>query len=215
VGNSSAPFVGEPLKGLQIMGVLETRTLDFEHVILVNVNEGVLPSGKSINSFIPNDLKRAFGLPLYLDKDAIYAYHFYRLLQKAKDVIITYDSETDTFGKGEKSRFVTQLQLELQQYNPTILIAEEVASYSDFPEELSNTITIQKNDAVLETILQKAQSNDVYGGLSPSGLILFKECSLRFYLSQYLRFYFTSKPRTFIPTISWKSNVRTRFKSTA
>lgn len=181
VGNSSAPFVGEPLKGLQIMGVLETRTLDFEHVILVNVNEGVLPSGKTINSFIPNDLKRAFGLPLYLDKDAIYAYHFYRLLQKAKDVIITYDSETDTFGKGEKSRFVTQLQLELQQYNPTILITEEVASYSDFPEELSNTIAIQKNDAVLESILQKAQSNDVYGGLSPSGLILFKECSLRFY----------------------------------
>jgi len=181
VGNSTAPFIGEPLRGLQIMGVLETRTLDFDHIILVNVNEGVLPSGKTINSFIPNDLKRAFGLPLYLEKDAIYAYHFYRLLQKAKDITITYDSETDTFGKGEKSRFVTQLQLEMKNYNPEITIVEEVASYKDFPEELPNTITIQKNEEVLRSILNKASNNDVFGGLSPSGLISYKDCPLKFY----------------------------------
>lgn len=181
VGNSTAPFIGEPLRGLQIMGVLETRTLDFDHVILVNVNEGVLPSGKTINSFIPNDLKRAFGLPLYLEKDAIYAYHFYRLLQKAKDVTITYDSETDTFGKGEKSRFVTQLQLEMKHYNSEISITEEVASYKEFPEELANIITIQKNEEVLKPILNKAASNDEFGGLSPSGLISYKECPLKFY----------------------------------
>lgn len=181
VGNSTAPFIGEPLKGLQIMGVLETRTLDFDHVILVSVNEGVLPSGKSINSFIPNDLKRAFGLPLYLEKDAIYAYHFYRLLQKASDIVITYDSETDTFGKGEKSRFVTQLQLEMKKYNPEISVTEEVALYKDFPVELPNTILIHKNETVLNSILEKAKSNDKYGGLSPSGLTTFKECSLKFY----------------------------------
>lgn len=181
VGNSSAPFIGEPLRGLQIMGVLETRTLDFDHLILVNVNEGVLPSGKTINSFIPNDLKRAFGLPLYLEKDAIYAYHFYRLLQRATDITITYDSETDTFGKGEKSRFVTQLQLEMQHYNPEITISESVASYSDFPEELSNTLIIHKNKEVLRSILDKATKNDLYGGLSPSGLISYKECPLKFY----------------------------------
>jgi hypothetical protein len=163
------------------MGVLETRTLDFDHIILVNVNEGVLPSGKTINSFIPNDLKRAFGLPLYLEKDAIYAYHFYRLLQKAKDITITYDSETDTFGKGEKSRFVTQLQLEMKHYNPEIFISEEVASYKTFPEELPNTITINKSEDVLGTILKKASSNDRFGGLSPSGLISYKECPLKFY----------------------------------
>ncbi|PBQ31696.1 hypothetical protein CNR22_07910 [Sphingobacteriaceae bacterium] len=181
VGNSTAPFIGEPLRGLQIMGVLETRTLDFDHIILVNVNEGVLPSGKTINSFIPNDLKRAFGLPLYLEKDAIYAYHFYRILQKAKDVTITYDSETDTFGKGEKSRFVTQLQLEMKHYNPEISMTEEVASYKDFPEELPNIITIQKNEEVLRSILNKASNNELFGGLSPSGLISYKECSLKFY----------------------------------
>ncbi len=182
VGTSSAPFIGEPLKGLQIMGVLETRTLDFKHLIIVNVNEGVLPSGKTINSFIPNDLKRAFGLPLYLEKDAIYAYHFYRLLQKTKDVTITYDSETDTFGKGEKSRFVNQLQMELLAHNPTgIKITEEVASYPGFPPELPNIITIEKNKEVLRSIVAKAASNDLYGGLSPSGLISYKECSLKFY----------------------------------
>jgi ATP-dependent helicase/nuclease subunit B len=181
VGNSTAPFIGEPLKGLQIMGVLETRTLDFDHIILVNVNEGVLPSGKTINSFIPNDLKRAFGLPLYLEKDAIYAYHFYRLLQRAKDVTITYDSETDTFGKGEKSRFVTQLQLEMKQYNTEMNIQEEVASYKNFPEELPNVITVHKNEDVLSSILKKAASDQLYGGLSPSGLISYKDCSLKFY----------------------------------
>lgn len=181
VGNASAPFIGEPLQGLQIMGVLETRTLDFEHLILVNVNEGVLPSGKTINSFIPNDLKRAFGLPLYLEKDAIYAYHFYRLLQRASDITITYDSETDTFGKGEKSRFVTQLQLEMVQYNPDIKITEEVASYSSMPEKVKNKICIHKNKNVLKPILEKAESNDKYGGLSPSGLAMFKECGLKFY----------------------------------
>lgn len=181
VGNAAAPFIGEPLKGLQIMGVLETRTLDFDHLILVNVNEGVLPSGKSINSFIPNDLKRAFGLPLYLEKDAIYAYHFYRLLQKANDITITYDSETDTFGKGEKSRFVTQLQLEMRTYNPGITIREEVASYPDFPLELPNEIRIHKDEQVLSAILRKATSSEEFGGLSPSGLMAYKDCPLKFY----------------------------------
>lgn len=181
VGTASVPFLGEPLRGLQIMGVLETRTLDFDHVILVNVNEGVLPSGKTINSFIPNDLKRAFGLPLYLEKDAIYAYHFYRLLQRAKDITITYDSETDTFGKGEKSRFVTQLQLELQRYHSHVNIKELIATSPDFPEELPNQISIQKNESTLKEIVLKATDHEKYGGLSPSGLIAYKECGLKFY----------------------------------
>ncbi|MEO6302215.1 MAG: PD-(D/E)XK nuclease family protein, partial [Bacteroidia bacterium] len=181
VGSTSAPFIGEPLRGLQIMGVLETRTLDFDHIVLVNVNESVLPSGKTVNSFIPNDLKRAFGLPLYLEKDAIYAYHFYRLLQRASDVVITYDSETDTFGKGEKSRFVTQLQLEMAVTHPNIKITEEVALYFEFPKELDNVITINKDDEILAPIYNKAISHEEFGALSPSGLITFKECPLKFY----------------------------------
>lgn len=181
VGNSSAPFIGEPLRGLQIMGVLETRTLDFDHLLLVNVNEGILPSGKSINSFIPNDLKSAFGLPLYLEKDAVYAYHFYRLLQRASEVVITCDSETDTFGKGEKSRFVTQLQLELRNYNPEIRITERIASYTSVPEALSPVIRMEKTGELLSAIINKAGDIGEFGGLSPSGLAMYKECPLRFY----------------------------------
>jgi len=181
IGNTSAPFIGEPLKGIQIMGVLETRTLDFDHVIFVNVNESVLPSGKTVNSFLPNDLKRAFGMPLYLEKDAIYAYHFYRLLQRANNVVITYDSETDTFGKGEKSRFVAQLQLEMKIKNPNIKITEEVALYDNFPEDTINSIAIAKTAENLKPIYEKAISKEEFKSLSPSSLLMFKDCGLKFF----------------------------------
>ncbi len=181
VGASSAAFIGEPLRGLQIMGVLETRTLDFDNVIFVSVNEGVLPSGKTINSFIPNDLKRYFGLPLYGDKDAIYAYHFYRLLQRAHNVFITYDTETDTFGKGEKSRFVSQLQFELPIYNPNIQINEYIAQSKSALVKSNSEIIIPKSDLTLEKIVIKATNNDQYSGLSPSSLLAYKSCSLKFY----------------------------------
>lgn len=181
VGSASAAFIGEPLRGLQIMGVLETRTLDFENVIFVSVNEGVLPSGKSINSFIPNDVKRHFGLPLYGDKDAIYAYHFYRLLQRANKVYITYDTETDTFGKGEKSRFVSQLQYELPLYNPVVKMNEYMAQSKVPFLKTDKAIIIPKNEFTLQRIIKKATNNDEYSGLSPSSLISFKSCSLKFY----------------------------------
>lgn len=180
-GTASAPFIGEPLQGLQLMGVLETRTLDFEYLILVNVNESVLPSGKSVNSFIPNDLKRAFNLPLFSDKDAVYAYHFYRLLQRSKEITITYDSETDTFGKGEKSRFISQLQLEMKKYNPEIKIQEYAAGASEQLNLKENKIEIHKTESSLKKIYEKATINDVYHGFSPSSLILFKDCPLKFY----------------------------------
>ncbi|MGZ3885435.1 MAG: PD-(D/E)XK nuclease family protein, partial [Bacteroidia bacterium] len=181
VATASAAFIGEPLRGLQIMGVLETRTLDFENVIFVSVNEGVLPSGKSMNSFIPNDLKRYYGLPLYGDKDAIYAYHFYRLLQRSKNTYITFDSETDTFGKGEKSRFVSQLLFELPKYNPETTITESIAVSGGFSAPKETKITIAKSKTALQPILDKALSSEDYKSLSPSALITYKQCSLKFY----------------------------------
>ncbi|WP_418497689.1 PD-(D/E)XK nuclease family protein [Flagellimonas sp.] len=102
-------FIGEPLTGLQLMGMLESRNLDFETVIITSVNEGILPSGKSNNSFIPFDVKRDYGLPTYKEKDAIYTYHFYRLIQRAKNVHIIYNTEPDVLEGGEKSRLITQL----------------------------------------------------------------------------------------------------------
>ncbi len=180
VGASSVPFIGEPLTGLQIMGVLETRTLDFEYIIMVGVNEGVLPSGKSINSFLPNDLKRVFNLPLYYEKDAIYAYHFYRLLQRAHTIHLIHDSQTDEMGKGEKSRFITQLVYELKIYQPLHKITESAAASASIGVA-DSVIEIEKTDNVLHPILLKATDSSDYGGLSPSALNMFKDCTLRYY----------------------------------
>lgn len=181
IGSASVPFIGEPLQGLQIMGVLETRTLDFENIILLGVNEGVLPSGKSANSFIPNDLKRYHGMPLYGDKDAIYAYHFYRILQRASNVLITYNTEHSVLGSGEKSRFITQLQFELQKYNSSHVITEKMLSGDTLPASLKNHISISKTDLNLAPIIYKLTSDNQYGGLSPSALITYKDCGLRFF----------------------------------
>ncbi|NAS31159.1 PD-(D/E)XK nuclease family protein [Flavobacteriaceae bacterium R38] len=123
--HESVDFKGEPLEGLQLMGVLESRNLDFETVIISSVNEGVLPSGKSDGSFIPFDVKNAFGLPTYKEKDAIYAYHFYHLIQRAKNVYLLYNTEPDVLEGSEKSRFLLQLNLNKQ---PAHLVKEIIAS---------------------------------------------------------------------------------------
>lgn len=181
IGAASVPFIGEPLQGLQIMGVLETRTLDFENIILLGVNEGVLPSGKSSNSFIPNDLKRYHGMPLYGDKDAVYAYHFYRLLQRASNVLITYNTEHSVLGSGEKSRFSTQLQFELLRYNSSHVITEKMLSGDTLPPSSRNVIAISKTELNLAPIIFKLTTDNQYSGLSPSALITYKDCALRFF----------------------------------
>ena len=181
IGAASVPFIGEPLQGLQIMGVLETRTLDFENIILLGVNEGVLPSGKSANSFIPNDLKRYHGMPLYGDKDAVYAYHFYRILQRASNVLITYNTEHSVLGSGEKSRFITQLQFELKKYNQQHTITEQMLSGGALSASNRNVISISKTELNLAPIIKKLTTNSQYDGLSPSALISYKDCALRFF----------------------------------
>lgn len=112
IKNEKIPFNGEPLKGLQIMGILESRVLDFETVIISSLNEGVLPVGNSSNSFIPFDVRLQHKLPIYKDKDAIYSYHFYRLLQRAKNIYLLYNTEADVINGGEISRFIRQLEIE-------------------------------------------------------------------------------------------------------
>ncbi len=95
VGQECIPFFGEPLKGLQLMGMLETRTLDFKNIVLISANEGTLPAGKTHNSFIPYDIKRQFQLPTHIEKDAIFAYHFYRILQRAENINLLYNANTE------------------------------------------------------------------------------------------------------------------------
>lgn len=106
----SVPFRGEPLKGLQVMGPLETRALDFEYLIIMSANEGVFPRRSVSSSFIPPELRKGFGLPTYEYQDAVWAYYFYRMIKRPKHVWLVYDSRTEGLKSGEESRFIKQLE---------------------------------------------------------------------------------------------------------
>ncbi|MCX6282139.1 MAG: PD-(D/E)XK nuclease family protein [Bacteroidetes bacterium] len=172
------PFYGEPLKGMQIMGMLETRGLDFRNIIMLSCNENLLPRGKSGNSFIPLDLKLEFKLPTYNQKDAVYAYHFYRLLQRAGRVHFLYNSEPGEFGSGEMSRFLQQILSELKRANPSADIKEEILVMAPSPSSLSPEISIEKDETVLTLLREKAEN-----GFSPTSLNNFRACGLKFYFS--------------------------------
>ena len=170
LSSETLDFQGEPLQGLQIMGMLESRVLDFETVIITNVNEGVLPSGKTNNSFIPFDVKIEKNLPTYKEKDAVYTYHFYHLLQRAKNVYILYNTEIDTLLGGEKSRFISQLELEgIHKINHQI-ISPEVPNYQ--PQLLE----VEKSEALISQIKRLA-----YSGFSPSSLTSYIRNPIDFY----------------------------------
>ena len=166
----SIDFKGEPLQGLQVMGMLESRVLDFETVIISSVNEGILPSGKTMNSFIPYDIKLEHGLPTYKEKDAVYAYHFFRLLQRAKNVYLIYNSEPDVLAGGEKSRFITQLEIE------GIHNIEKYSVSQDIPKVSKQLLQIKKTRAVQEKIKALAES-----GFSPSSLTQYIRNPIDFY----------------------------------
>lgn len=171
-------FEGEPLSGLQIMGVLESRVLDFETVIITSVNEGKFPAGKSTNSFIPYDVKLQYGLPTFKEKDAIYTYHFYHLLQRAKNVYLIYNSDSQGFDAGEKSRFITQLEIEKQPnhnltfhyYNP------------DVPSIAHQPIVVPKTESVMNRLREIAET-----GFSPSSLTTYIRNPIQFYFQRVLR----------------------------
>lgn len=180
---SSTPvaFYGEPLKGIQVMGMLETRTLDFENVILLSVNEDTLPAKKSFNSFIPFDVRQHFGMPTHQDQQAVYAYHFYRLLQRSKKTWLIYNSESDELGGGEKSRFISQITYELPRINPEIRIQEYKLSQGASLNE-SSAISISKDETILQKLGELSKK-----GLSPTALNKYLNCTLRFYFTYILK----------------------------
>lgn len=182
IQTGSLPFSGEPLKGLQIMGMLETRVLDFDHLIILSTNEKILPNTPQAATFIPYNLRKAFGLPTYEDKDAIFAYHFYRLLQRAKTVQLIHNTESDTFGAGEKSRFVAQIKAELLERNPKIKYQEETLFFTLNREEII-PVTVPKSPEVFQTLRDYCQER----GLSPSALSSYIACPLRFYFRYIVR----------------------------
>lgn len=167
---------GEPLRGLQVLGMLETRNIDFKNVVLLSANEGMLPAGKSFNSFLPFDIKKVYEMPTHIEKDAVYAYHFYRLIQNAKNITILFNTETSEFGSGEQSRFVTQIENELPSYNPNIKISKQLITYPTLDKEVSKEIVIPKTEAIITKIKERFKT-----GFSPSALSTYVECPLNFY----------------------------------
>lgn len=171
-------FKGYPDRGLQIMGVLETRVLDFENLIFIGVNEGVLPAGKSQNSFIPFDLKIHYNLPTYKEKDAIYAYHFFRLLQRAKNIYITYNNDSSGMEKSEASRFIKQLEIYTQEIHA---LSHRVMGMQAkvHPKKLQQ---VEKSPAIIN------QLKDLFAhGISPSALTTYIRNPIDFYQKYVLK----------------------------
>ncbi|MEE4176830.1 MAG: PD-(D/E)XK nuclease family protein [Bacteroides sp.] len=182
VSETRMAFSGEPVQGLQVMGVLETRNLDFKNIILLSANEDVLPKSKTSNSFIPFEVKRKFGLQVTADRDSVYAYHFYRLLQRADNVFLIYNTESGGMGSNEKSRFITQIEHEIKSYNPDIELHNQLVSLRPSIKTGTQEISIPKTPEILERLKQMAAR-----GLSPSALNTFIRCSLKFYLEKVAR----------------------------
>ena len=155
--NETLYFQGKSTKGLQIMGLLETRCLDFETLWVTSLNEGILPKNKHTASFIAYDVRRHYGLPTYQDKDAIFAYHFYRLMQRAKNIYLLYDGQTDSYGAGEKSRFLSQLEMDSTHPISYKTLISKVPSVEKKP------IIIEKNEPLMEKLKDLANA-----GFSPS-----------------------------------------------
>ena len=165
-------YKGEPFKGLQIMGLLESRCLDFSTIIIASVNEGVLPAGKTNNSFIPYDLKRSHGIPTFIEKDAESTYHFFRVLQRAKKAYLLYNTNMEGLNSGEKSRFLMQLEL-LPQAQHTI---RNYTATLPITQTAKQTLSIVKDQQILEKLKSLALS-----GFSPSALTTYIRNPLDFY----------------------------------
>jgi RecB family exonuclease len=183
VSNLKVPFSGEPVKGLQVMGFLETRALDFETVIILNLNEGVLPAAGGSRSFIPYSLRKGFGLSTYEDQDASYAYHFYRLLHKAKNVHLVYNTEVNKTGGGEISRYLLQIKHELKKYmgDNLQIIENTVNAHLELPVIVP--IIIPKDENIISELSyyksSSPEENQRY--FSSSSLTTYINCSLQFY----------------------------------
>ncbi|MCD9855252.1 PD-(D/E)XK nuclease family protein [Epilithonimonas sp. JDS] len=175
VNTESIDFVGEPLAGFQIMGLLETRLLNFKNIILLSVNEGKLPLGNTQNTYIPFDVRKNFGLNTFLENDSIYAYHFYRLIQDSQNVHLLYNALSSGVNTGEKSRFITQLEME-SPHNIEHIVIENTSE--PISQEL---MKIEKNEAVMQLL------NEWKNRVSASHLVTYLYNPIDFYLNQILK----------------------------
>ena len=176
MSSSSIPFHGEPAIGMQVMGVLETRNLDFRHLIMLSVNEGQLPKAGGDSSFIPYNLRKAFGMTTIDHKIAVYAYYFYRLMQRAEKVTLVYNTATDGINRGELSRFMLQFLIE---WGYPVLRKQLEAAQS--PQD-STPIIIEKTPDIMERMKSVFDiRNNPQALISPSALNCYLDCPLKFY----------------------------------
>ncbi len=173
--HKSISFYGEPLSGLQILGMLETRNLDFKRIILLSANEGIVPAGHKGNSLIPIGIKNIFHIPTYTEKDAVYANHFYCLLQRAEEIYLVYHTDSEGIGKGEASRYIAQIRNELVPRYKNIRLEEHTLATQSQKQTTANN-EIAKDDAIYGKIKSLAQK-----GLSPSALNVYRNCPLQYY----------------------------------
>ncbi len=168
VGAASIPFHGEPVVGVQIMGVLETRNIDFDNVLLLSCNEGNMPKGVNDSSFIPYSIRKAHGLTTIDNKVAIYSYYFHRLLQRAGDITIAYNNSTDNGHTGEMSRFMLQLLVESGQKIDHYSLTAKNQPTPLMPK------AIEKDEAAIDKLEEMSK-------LSPSAINTYIRCKLAFY----------------------------------
>ena len=186
IRQTTIPFTSEGKSQLQIMGMLETRALDFERVIILSVNEGVLPQARKQTSLIPFDIATELKLPTYREQEAVMAYHFYRLLQRATDIVLVHTTSTDAYGnsKGEASRFIRQIKHELvPRANGRIQLSYPTVRFGRPNTETLTDLTepaIIKNDSIRAKLIETLKTK----GLYPSYLNQFVSCSMRFYFSR-------------------------------
>ncbi len=168
-------FQGEPLEGLQLMGLLETRLLDFDNIVMLSVNEGKLPLGNTQNTYLPFDVRKNFEMNTFLENDSIYAYHFYRLMQNAKNIHLMYNSLSSGVNTGEKSRFITQMEMESPHHLEHIVIDNKSEPIFQTP------IKIEKSEKVLEKL------EEWKNRVSPSHLTTYIFNPIDFYLNNILK----------------------------
>lgn len=189
IRQTSIPFTSEGRSQLQVMGMLETRALDFDRVIILSVNEGILPQSRKLNSLIPFDIASELKLPTYREQESVMAYHFYRLLQRASEIVLLYTTSTDAYGtsKGERSRFIRQIEHELvPRSNGLIRLSHPTVRFGQpGTEKIANLtdLSVPKTDAIQADLVKLLTTR----GLYPSYLNQFVSCSMRFYFSRLVK----------------------------
>lgn len=180
--SDSMAYYGNPIEGLQIMGLLETRLLDFKNIIVLGMNEGKMPPTNPIQTLIPMDLRRYFGMPTPREKQGIFAHHFYRLLHQCEEMYITYTTSSESLNTNEPSRYLMQIELELSRINPKIELIKKF--YTIDSEDAESKITaIRKTPEVIARLDELFAS-----GTSASAIKTFITCPLDFYYKYVLKF---------------------------